>query len=65
MAKVVTIIGKHGVEYTVSLTAEQADYYLRLAQSRALSPNTVMKEFAELIISKSKQDRRLNKEQYN
>jgi len=25
----------------------------------------VMKEFAELIISKSKQDRRLNKEQYN
>jgi len=38
---------------------------LRLAQSRALSPNTVMKEFAELIISKSKQDRRLNKEQYN
>jgi len=24
-----------------------------------------MKEFAELIISKSKQDRRLNKEQYN
>ena len=65
MEKVITIVGKNGVEYTVSMTAEQANYYLRLAQSRALSPNTVMKEFAELISSKSKQDRRLNKEQYN
>jgi hypothetical protein len=30
MEKVVTIIGKHGIEYTVSLTAEQANDYLRL-----------------------------------
>ena len=56
MERAVTIIGKNGVEYTVSLTAEQADYYLRLAQLRASSPNEVMHEFAELIISKSKQD---------
>ena len=61
MEKVITIVGKNGVEYTVSLTAEQTNYYLRLAQSRALSDNEVMQEFAELIISKSKQDRQQNK----
>ncbi len=65
MEKVITIAGKNGVEYTVSLTAEQADYYLRLAQMRASSPSAVMHEFAELIISKSTQDRQQNKEQYN
>ncbi len=65
MEKVITIVGKNGVEYTVSLTAEQADYYLRLAQSRASSPNEVMQEFGELIISKSKQDTQQNKVQYN
>ena len=65
MEKVVTIVGKNGVEYSVSLTAEQADYYLRLAQLRASSPNEVMHEFAELIISKSKQDTQQNKAQYN
>jgi hypothetical protein len=57
MERVVTIIGKNGVEYTASLTAEQANYYLRLAQLRASSDDEVMKKFAELIISKSKQDR--------
>lgn len=65
MEKIITIAGKNGVEYTVSLTAEQADYYLRLAQLRASSPDAVMHEFAELIISKSKQDRQQYKEQYN
>lgn len=65
MEKVITIAGKNGVEYTVSLTAEQADYYLHLAQLRASSPGAVMHEFAELIISKSKQDRQQNKEQFN
>jgi hypothetical protein len=65
MEKIITIAGKNGVEYTVSLTAEQADYYLRLAQLRASSPGAVMHEFAELIIGKSKQDRQQNKEQYN
>jgi hypothetical protein len=65
MEKVVTIVGKNGVEYSVSLTAEQADYYLRLAQARASSPNEVMHEFGELIISKSKQDTQQNKAQYN
>jgi hypothetical protein len=65
MQKLITIVGKNGVEYTVSLTAEQTNYYLRLAQSRASSDNDVMQEFAELIISKSKQDAQQNKAQYN
>ena len=65
MERVITIVGKNGVEYTVSLTAEQANYYLRLAQLRASSDNEVMKEFAGLIISKSIQDTQQNKEQYN
>jgi hypothetical protein len=65
MEKVVTIIGKNGVEYSVSLTPEQANYYLRLAQMRASSPEDVMHEFSELIISKSKQDRQQDKARYN
>ena len=63
MEKVITIVGKNGVEYTVSMTAEQANDYLRLAQSRAASDNEVMHEFAELIISKSEQDTQQNKVQ--
>ncbi len=65
MEKVITIIGKNGVEYSVSLTGEQADYYLRLAQMRASSDSEVMKEFAELIINKGKQNARQSKAQYN
>ncbi|HKV57709.1 MAG TPA: hypothetical protein VJO32_05485 [Ktedonobacteraceae bacterium] len=65
MKKVVTIVEKNGVEHTVSLTAEQADYYLRLAQMRASSPDDVMREFSNLIIKKSQQDARRSKAQYN
>ena len=65
MKKVVTIVEKNGVEHTVSLTAEQADYYLRLAQMRASSPDDVMREFSNLVIKKSKQDARRSKAQYN
>lgn len=65
MKKVVTIVEKNGVEHTVSLTAEQADYYLRLAQMCASSANDVMKEFGNLIINKSKQDAQRSKAQYN
>jgi len=61
MEKFVTVVGKNGVEYTVALTAEQADYYLRLAQLRASSSGDVMKEFSTLLISKGQQD----KAQYN
>jgi hypothetical protein len=63
--KVVTIIAKNGVEYSVSLTPEQANYYLHLAQMRASSSDDVMQAFAELIISKSKQDRQQDKARYN
>ena len=65
MEKVITIVGKNGVEYTVSLTGEQANYYLRLAQLRASSPDDVMDEFSKLIVSKSKQEARQAKAQYN
>ena len=65
MEKVVTVVGKNGVEYSVSLTAEQADYYLRLAQMRASSPEGVMQEFGDLIMNRSEQDRRRSKAQYN
>ena len=55
MKKLVTVVGKNGVEYTVSLTGEQTDYYLRLAQVRAASHGDVMKEFSTLIMDKSQQ----------
>jgi hypothetical protein len=65
MEKVVSIVAKNGVEYSASLTPEQANYYLKLALMRASSPDDVMQAFAELIISKSKQDRLEDKARYN
>lgn len=65
MKKIITIVEKNGVEHTVALTAEQADFYLRLAQMRASSANDVMQEFSALIVNKIKQDARQAKAQYN
>jgi hypothetical protein len=65
MEKLVTVVGKNGVKCTASLTAEQTDYYLRLAQVRASSHGDVMKEFRTLIIGKSQQDMQYHKAQYN
>jgi len=65
MKKVVTVIGKNGVEYTVALTAEEANYYLQLAQAFASSVDDVMKKFSEFIISKSQHDAQPHKDQYN
>ncbi|GAC1391973.1 MAG: hypothetical protein NVS4B11_17850 [Ktedonobacteraceae bacterium] len=65
MEKLVTVVGNNGVEYTVSLTAEQTDYYLRLAQVRASSPRDVMKEFSTLIIGTGQQDTQHGNAQYN
>ncbi len=60
MGKIVTIVGKNGVEYTVSLTPEQVNDYLRLVQARASSDSEMMKEFSNLIISKSEQEEQHN-----
>jgi len=65
MEKLVTVVGKNGVEYTVSLTAEQADYYLRLAQVRAASSGDVMQEFSTLITGKDQQDTQHRNARYN
>ena len=65
MEKLVTVVGKNGVEHTVSLTAEQADYYLRLAQMHASSSGDLMKEFSTLIISRGQQDTQYGNTQYN
>ena len=65
MEKLVTVVGKNGVEYTVPLTAEQADFYLRLAQLRASSSHDVMQEFSTLLINRGQQDRQHRNAQYN
>ncbi|GAC1425493.1 MAG: hypothetical protein PVS3B3_08350 [Ktedonobacteraceae bacterium] len=65
MEKIVTVVNKNGVECTVSLTAQEADFYLRVAQLRALSSDDVMREFSNLLISKNDQDTQHNKVQYN
>lgn len=65
MEKVVIIPGENGVEYSASLTAEEADFYLRLAQWRTSSDDRLMQEFGKLIMSKQKRDTQQNKDQYN
>ncbi len=65
MEKLVTVVGKNGVECTVALTAQQADFYLRLAQVRASSSDDLMKEFSALIIGKDQQDTQHGKARYN
>ena len=65
MERLVTVVGKNGVQYTVSLTAEQTDYYVRLAQVRASSSGDVMKEFIALLLGKDQQDTQHENAQYN
>lgn len=65
MKKIVSVVGTNGVEQTASLTAEQADYYLRLAQLRASSPAKLMDEFCDLLSSKNELDAQQNKDRHN
>jgi hypothetical protein len=53
MKKIVSVVGTDGVEQKASLTAEQAAYYLRLAQLRASSSGKLVDEFCDLL---SRQD---------
>lgn len=65
MERLVTVVAKNGVEYTVSLTAEQADFYMRLALLRATSSGDVIQEFSSLLIDQDQQDTQHGKAQYN
>jgi hypothetical protein len=65
MKRIVRVVGTNGVELTTPLTAEQADYCLRLAQLRASSPDKLMEEFCDLLSSKSELDAQQNKDRHN
>ncbi len=65
MEKLVTVVGKNGVKYSVSLTAEQTNFYLRLALLRASYSGDVMLEFSSLLIGKEQQDMHHRNAQYN
>jgi DNA-directed RNA polymerase subunit F len=65
MKKIVSVVDTNGVEQAASLTAKQADYYLRLAQLRASSSGKLMDELCDLLSSKSKLDAQQNKDQRN
>jgi hypothetical protein len=65
MKKIVSVVGTDGVEQTASLTAQQADYYLRLAQLRASSSGKLMEELCDLLSSKNELDAQHNKDHRN
>lgn len=65
MKKIVSVVRTDGVEQKASLTAEQVDYYLRLAQLRASSSGKLMDEFCDLLSSKNELDAQQNKDRHN
>lgn len=50
MQRIVRVVEQNGVEYEVPMTAEQAAFFLLLAELKA--PDDIMKTFRELIVSR-------------
>jgi hypothetical protein len=41
MKRIVHVVGRNGKEYNVPMTAEQAAFYLRLAEFKAIKDSTI------------------------
>ncbi|HLX58689.1 MAG TPA: hypothetical protein VKR83_16845 [Ktedonobacteraceae bacterium] len=63
MYRIVHVVGRSGRAYDVPLTAEQAAFYLRLAEFRAASDPTIT--FADLLAEKREQELQRKSKQRN
>ena len=54
MHRIVRVIANNGRTYDVPLTAQQADFYMRLAEYKALADPSIT--FGDLLVAKSEKD---------
>ncbi len=63
MQRIVHVIGRNGKEYNVPMTAEQAAYYMRLAEFKAAKDPTI--NFSVLVADQQEMELRRLKRYYN
>jgi len=61
MHRIVSVVASNGRAYDVPLTAEQAAYYLRMAEYRAVTNPSVT--FSDLLAAKREKDMQLKRRQ--
>jgi hypothetical protein len=63
MKRIVHVVGRNGKAYDVPMTAEQAAFYLRLAEFRAMNDPTI--NFSVLVAEKREQELQRHSRCYN
>jgi hypothetical protein len=63
MIRIVHVVGRDGKEYDVPMTAEQAAFYLRLAEFKAIADPTI--NFSVLVAEKREKELQRHSRYYN
>ncbi len=63
MKRIVHVIGRNGKEYNVPMTAEQAAFYLRLAEFKAIKDPSI--NFSVLVAEQKEKELQRLKRNYN
>jgi hypothetical protein len=63
MQRIVHVIGRNGKEYSVPMTAEQAAFYLRLAEFKAIKDPSI--NFNTLVAEQQEKELQHLKKYYN
>ena len=63
MKRIVHVIGRNGKEYNVPMTAEQAAFYLRLAEYKAIKDPSI--NFSVLVAEQKEKELQHIKRNYN
>ena len=63
MKRIVHVIGRNGKEYNVPMTAEQAAFYMRLAEFKAIKDPSI--NFSVLVAEQKEKELQHLKQYYN
>ena len=63
MKRIVQVIGRNGKEYNVPMTAEQAAFYLRLAEYKAIKDPSI--NFSVLVAEQREKELQRSRSYYN
>ena len=63
MKRIVHVIGRNGKEYNVPMTAEQASFYLRLAEFKAIKDPSI--NFSVLVAEQREKELQRSRSYYN
>lgn len=63
MYRIVRVVASNGRAYEVPLTAEQAAFYLRMAEFKALADPSVT--FGDLVVEKGERELQRKRKHYN